>query len=186
MHESTLPSEAPATLPRRRWHRQLASPSATAVLALWLLLAAGCDNGNPTITPATAEDVLRAVRESGGRAVLVNVWATWCIPCREEFPDLMQVYEELHGEGLELVLVSADFSGQTDAARAFLASQGVDFPSFQKVGKDQEFIDTLDPRWSGVLPATWIFDGSGGVRYFWENKASYEVMRSRIEDVLGG
>jgi len=138
----------------------------------------------PELIATDAGEIQQAIAAHRGHVVLVNVWATWCQPCREEFPDLMQVYRESYDDGLRLVLVCADFAGQTDAARRFLAEQGVDFVSYQKTGKDMEFIDTLDPEWSGALPATWIYDRDGQRRSFWENKATHQELRERVDSVL--
>ncbi|HYM81181.1 MAG TPA: TlpA disulfide reductase family protein, partial [Candidatus Limnocylindria bacterium] len=101
------------------------------------------------------------MREPGAEVVLVNIWATWCAPCREEFPDLMRLNERYRDRGLRLILVSADFEDQLPLARRFLAKQGVDFPSYLKTGDDMRFINAMDSRWTGALPATLIYDGRG-------------------------
>src|SRR5881628_1030482 len=99
--------------------------------ALAIALLAGCarehpgGRAGPPLVAANAGGVLGAVREPGARAVLVNVWATWCQPCREEFPDLMRVARENRARGLRLVLVSADLDDANGQIRAFLAQQGV-------------------------------------------------------------
>jgi thiol-disulfide isomerase/thioredoxin len=136
------------------------------------------------ITPASGDEIRRAIRVSGARATVVNVWATWCLPCREEFPDLMRLYRTYRDSGVALVLVSADFEDQLDAARQFLIEQGVDFPSFFKGGKDAEFIDALDPRWSGALPATWIYDADGVIRHFREGKTTFQALEQKLLRVL--
>jgi thiol-disulfide isomerase/thioredoxin len=69
--------------------------------------------GAPALESATAERILMKVREPGATAVVMNIWATWCIPCREEFPDLMRVRREYERRGLRVVLVSADFPDQS-------------------------------------------------------------------------
>jgi thiol-disulfide isomerase/thioredoxin len=52
-----------------------------------------------------------------GRVVLLNVWATWCLPCREEMPSMQRLYEALDDDGFEILAVSIDAPiGQTDAA----------------------------------------------------------------------
>jgi thiol-disulfide isomerase/thioredoxin len=130
--------------------------------------------------------VLRAVREPGARAVLLNVWATWCVPCREEFPDLMKVDKTYRDRGLRVVLLSADFGETVHDVPAFLAQHGVDFPSFVRAGDegDQAFINGIDPRWSGAMPATWVFDGSGQVRSFWEGRADHARFEQAVLAVL--
>lgn len=137
-----------------------------------------------SITPATADQVLAAIENAQGNAVLVNIWATWCQPCVEEFPDIMNLYEKYQDRGLKIIFVSADFENQTEAAKNFLEKHGVDFATYQKSGKDMAFINTLDERWSGALPATWIYDGKGNKRHFWEGKKDHAHFEKAILDVL--
>lgn len=132
------------------------------------------------VTPVTAAAIQQAVRNSGAKAVLVNVWATWCGPCREEFPGLVRVARKYQGQGLKVMLVSADFDTDMAAVKKFLAEQGVDFPSYIKAEKDQQFIDALDKRWSGALPATFIYDGAGNLQDFWEGKASLNEFKQKV------
>jgi thiol-disulfide isomerase/thioredoxin len=138
----------------------------------------------PPIQAASAAQVLSKVREPGAKAVVLNVWATWCTPCREEFPDLMRL-RRAHGGDLRLVLVSADFEDQVEDARRFLADQGVDFASFLKTGDDMKFIDGLDRRWTGALPATWIYDGRGTLRHFHEGRTTYDALEPLVTAALG-
>jgi thiol-disulfide isomerase/thioredoxin len=56
-----------------------------------------------------------------GQAVVLNVWATWCAPCREEMPELQALHERFHGRGLRVLGVSIDASGSEDPIRYFLA-----------------------------------------------------------------
>jgi len=136
------------------------------------------------IEPVTIERLHGLVAAGGDRLVLLNVWATWCAPCREEFPDLLRIRREYEGRGVRLLLVSADFPDQQPAAERFLAAQGVDFLTYIKQGADMPFIDGLDPRWSGALPATVLYDGSGRSLWFHEGKTSYDSLKVRIEAAL--
>jgi thiol-disulfide isomerase/thioredoxin len=178
---------------------------AGAVLALVLLAAtplAGCgkpkpakapeppgtqasvEPGSADVRPATLEQVRQAIRAPGARAVLVNVWATWCAPCREEFPDLMRIRKEYRERGLRLVLVSADADTAIPAVRQFLDAEGVNFLTYLKQGADMPFIDGLDSLWSGALPATLLYDGAGNRLWFHEGKTSYDTLNTRIEGML--
>ncbi len=137
------------------------------------------------VTPVTSADVQKAIHDSGAKAVLVNVWATWCGPCREEFPGLVRVAEKYNAQGLKTILVSADDTGDMVAVKKFLAEEGVDFPAYIKAEKDQPFIDGLDKQWTGALPATFIFDGSGKLHDFWEGGVTFSVFEQKVVEILG-
>lgn len=172
--------------------RACASAAALALIGLVMgcggvpdgQLQAPASAGLPEVVPVTVDELRDDLARRNGRVVLVNVWATWCVPCREEFPDLLRLREEFGPRGFDLVLVSADFAAQLDNARSFLAEQGVDFETFHKRGRDQEFIDGLDPRWSGALPASFLMDRSGLQREFWEGKVSFEQLAPLVEALL--
>jgi thiol-disulfide isomerase/thioredoxin len=138
----------------------------------------------PTLTPITADGIAKAVRDARGDVVLVNVWAVWCDPCRREFPALLTVERELAERGFTLILVSADFADQRAKVLQFLAQQGVGFPSFLKDEDDMAFIGTLEPQWSGALPATFLYDRTGKLRDFWEGEASYEKLAGKVTSLL--
>ena len=151
---------------------------------LCALLAAPAGASAPAPVPATAADVLQAVRAPGAQATLVNVWATWCIPCREEMPDLLRLRRAYADRGLRVVLVSGDFASDADQATAFLGELGVDFPTYIKTGSDMEFIDALDPQWSGALPVTLIYDSAGTLRHSLYGKSSYDQFETQVRDMM--
>ncbi len=136
------------------------------------------------VTPVTAADIQRIVRESGARAVLINLWATWCGPCREEFPGLVRVAHKYQGQGLKVILVSADDDKDMAEIKKFLAEEGVDFPAYIKAEKDQPFIDGLGKQWTGALPATFLYDGSGKLHDFWEGGVTFNVFEQKVVEVL--
>ena len=157
-------------------------------------LAAGCgapgDRGGPagtaepTLRAATAGQVLEAARAPGAKAALINVWATWCQPCVEEFPDLVKLHRAYADRGLRLVLVSADFEEQRESVLAFLRKQGASFPSYLKDQKDEDFIDGIDARWSGALPASFVVDRSGAIVDYWEGKKDYAALEAKLAPLL--
>ena len=137
------------------------------------------------VTPVTAVDIQRTVHEPGAKAVLINLWATWCGPCREEFPGLVRVAHKYQGQGLKVILVSADDDKDMAEVKKFLAEEGVDFPAYIKAEKDQPFIDGLSKQWTGALPATLLYDGSGKLHDFWEGGVTFNVFEQKVVEVLG-
>jgi thiol-disulfide isomerase/thioredoxin len=94
--------------------------------------------------------------------VLVDFWATWCIPCRKELPHLVALEHRLRSRQFRLITVSADDSADAHAAAQFLDSLGVSHPWYIKqAGKDAEFINAIDSTWSGALPALFVYDKRG-------------------------
>jgi thiol-disulfide isomerase/thioredoxin len=147
--------------------------------------APGAAAGPPLVT-VTAPQILDRVRHPGSRATLVNVWATWCGPCREEFPGLLRVARSRADRGLRLMLVSADFEDQAPAVRAFLRARAVSDTAYLKTGDDMAFINTLSPKWSGALPATFIYDGDGRLVAFWEGEADEARFQRAVDQALAG
>jgi thiol-disulfide isomerase/thioredoxin len=137
------------------------------------------------VRPITAEGILQEVRAGGAPVTLVNLWATWCQPCVEEFPDLVRLQRAYRDRGLRVLFVSVDFDSELGTVRRFLAEQGVDFPTYIKAQDDDNaFINTLNPNWSGAIPATLIFDQAGRLRHFHEGKADYATFEQMIQSVL--
>jgi thiol-disulfide isomerase/thioredoxin len=128
--------------------------------------------------------IMAAVKAPGAAAVLVNVWATWCEPCREEMPDLVRFYREHRAQGLRMVLVSADDEDQRAQVARVLAGLRFDGSAFIKRGDDMAFIDALDPSWKGSLPATFLFDGRGTRSQAWHGLVTYDDLRAGVSGLL--
>jgi thiol-disulfide isomerase/thioredoxin len=136
--------------------------------------------------PALADlaAVLAAVREPGASAVLVNVWATWCDPCREEMPEVVRFYRSHRTEGLRLLLISADDPENAREVARFLGEVGAaGARALIKTGDDMAFINGLDSRWSGALPASFLFDGRGRERHFWPGQVTYPDLENGLKEL---
>jgi len=121
-----------------------------------------------------------------GRVVVVNFWATWCEPCREEFPDLVEFDRRYRSRGLTFLSVSLDDPDQRDTqVKQFLAEQKPSFAVFLKTAGDpDQFINGVDPAWSGVLPATFIYDRSGRRRHAIFQPQTLAQLEQRIQPLL--
>ncbi len=156
-----------------------------AALAAALAVLAGAAAPPPAPTAVDGPGVLRVARAPGAACTVINVWATWCEPCREEFPDLIKLRAAFAGRGLRLVLVSADVPEERATVQAFLRAQGIDFATWIKDQPDEAFIDALDRRWSGALPATFVLGPDGRIVEWWEGKRTYTEFARSVTAVLG-
>ncbi|MCL6545810.1 MAG: TlpA family protein disulfide reductase [Bryobacteraceae bacterium] len=97
-----------------------------------------------------------------GSVVLVNFWATWCAPCREEMPWLAGLERKYRGKGFRLLTVSCDEPEDQAKAEEFLKKTGVGGAAYiKKASNDETFIDTVSSNWSGALPASFLYDRQG-------------------------
>lgn len=138
--------------------------------------------GDTALVPATSARLRALAAAPGAEATLLNVWATWCGPCREEFPALVRVAGR--HPNVRLLLVSADFDDQLHEVRAFLGAHGITDTTWLKAEPDQEFINGLDSTWSGALPATIVFDARGRAVEFWEGAADSARFEAAISKAL--
>lgn len=133
------------------------------------------------VNPADLQRVIKSYE--GKKVVLVNVWATWCVPCVEEFPEIVKLQRAYSAE-LQVIFVSADFPDSRDRALKFLKKQNVDWTTYFKTGKDQPFIEAVSKDWTGALPFTKILAKDGSVVGSWEQKAGYDKFKRYIKKAL--
>lgn len=136
------------------------------------------------LVDAKAEDVMAAIKAPGSKAVVVNLWATWCKPCVEELPYLLKLREKYKDKGMRLILVSFDFNSVRSDVVRFLKKQKIDFPSYRRKGKDNEFLAGLSDQLTGQLPTTIFYDGEGNIKEIREGEATYEVFEASLLKVL--
>lgn len=133
------------------------------------------------LASAQVDSVINSYK--GDKTVLVNVWATWCGPCVEEFPSVVKL-QRMYPRRLKVIFISADFPGDRDRALAFLRKQGVDWPTWFKTGRDQDFINALWPEWSGALPFTRIVNKWGRTTAYWESSADFDKFHRYVKQAL--
>lgn len=118
--------------------------------------------------PATLSDLrlpdvdkqLREGKEWEGKVVVVNHWATWCPPCREEIPMLIDYQERMEQQGIQIIGVAHDTLEKT---RIFGDQIGIDYPSLVAIAGGTELLMSHGNTHSGALPYTVVFDRSGAI-----------------------
>jgi len=137
----------------------------------------------PKALPATPDAIRAEIESSEAPLTLVHAWATWCAPCREEFPELLKTYAEYRDQGLKLILVSADEPDDLASVEVFLTEQGSPIGSLVATELSQKFIETLSPKWAGSLPASFFYADGKRVAE-WEGKRTFEEYKEVIETHL--
>jgi len=149
---------------------------------------AGVPDGTaqPAVIPVNEEEVRSLVTHSVGKVVLLNVWATWCVPCIEEFPNLLKLRSTYAPRGLDVKFISIDQLQKSErAVQTFLKRMKIDFPTYIKSTKnDESFINALHPEWSGAVPATFVYDRSGKLVHTRIDAQTYEDFVGLIEPLL--
>ena len=136
----------------------------------------------PGYAAATLEGDTVSLSSLQGEVVLLNLWATWCAPCRKETPFLQQLFEEHREDGLRLVGVSLDTSAAAEQVETFVKEYGVTYTILH----DSE-MRAMDLYQVLGLPATFLIDREGilrWMRYGPVGETDQEFL-SELEDALG-
>jgi peroxiredoxin len=120
-----------------------------------------------TLNAIDLEGVKRLVKNDGKKLRLINVWASWCGPCAQEFPDLVEINRMYRHRDFEMVGISADSGPDVkDRVQSFLAENQASFTNHLFNGADvYALIDAVDPKWAGAIPYTLIVKPGGEVLY---------------------
>ncbi|MDZ7694998.1 MAG: TlpA disulfide reductase family protein [Balneolaceae bacterium] len=114
-----------------------------------------------------------------GKVVLINIWATWCAPCREETPDLVDLYEKYKDQGYVTLGVSVDEQGES-VVRPFMEEYDVTYPMY--IDADGTVIDKYGPTMG--IPTTYIIGRGGNLRYFAVGALTNKELEPRIKKLL--
>ena len=169
-------------------------PVALCILLLGFAAPAQRKKGSATkpktplpVVSAIDTDALKGlITQQRERPLLVNFWATFCDPCRDEFPDLVKIDKEYRPHSLEFVTVSLDDIDQlkTDVPK-FLSSMKATMPAYLLNVTDPEpAINFIDRRWQGDLPATYLYNEKGEVVYKHIGRVNTAELREAIEKAV--
>lgn len=149
-------------------------------LTLHFSLATRSGYSAPDFALPDLEGRVHRLSEYAGKVVFLNVWATWCPPCREEMPSMERLHRRYAAEGLAILAVSEDEGGQ-EPVESFVRSLGLTFP----ILLDPEGVI---PRAYGVTgyPETFLIDRSGRVVHHTIGPADWfaDEARGMIETLL--
>jgi len=133
----------------------------------------------PDITGTTLDGDILALSDLRGDIVLVNVFASWCGPCRAETPHLVEVFDKVDNEGIEFV--GLNLSESSDAVRIFKDEFDINFPLL--LNQDGRLTEIYQPI---GLPTSWFIDADGVVRYVFAGPMTKDMLIGILEDIEAG
>ena len=115
-----------------------------------------------------------------GKTILLNFWATWCLPCKEELPAMQKLYKELGSSGLEVVAISID-RGNSDRVKKYIDQYNLTFPILLDPGQE-----VRKSYFIMGLPTSYLIGADGRLKGFisgareWDNPSSIKMFSALI------
>ena len=183
--------------------RGMAAVAVVVLLVLGLVLpghsqsttAKGGSSAHAGKSAATADPALidlagyqQVLAKYRGKALVVNFWATWCEPCREEYPMIVELAKQFKPQGVEVVGIDMDDDSDMNLVRRFIARMQPGFPNYrQKTGIDlDKFYDGVNPQWKGTMPQTMFYGKDGNVVGFFLGSRPRAQFEQAFQATLGG
>jgi len=138
------------------------------------------------VTPIDTEELKGLLSQQREKPLLVNFWATYCDPCRDEFPDLVKIDKDYRSQSLEFFTVSLDdMSDIKSEVPKFLDLMKATMPAYLlNVNDPEPAINMVDQRWRGDLPATFLYNEKGEVIYKHIGRVNVAELRQAIDKVV--
>src|SRR5688572_2431131 len=138
----------------------------------------------PKVTQIDAS-ALKDLLKPNGRPLLINFWATWCEPCREEFPDLVRIGTDYKGK-IDLITISLDELSEINGdVPEFLQQMKSESPGYLLQTPDEDAaMGLVSKDWQGGLPFTILFNARGETIYSKQGKFKTDVLVGEIEKLL--
>jgi len=140
----------------------------------------------PVVAAIDTNGLKTLVTSPRERPLLVNFWATFCDPCRAEFPDLVKIDNDYRPHSLDFFTVSLDdvTDIKTEVPK-FLEEMKATMPAYLLDVNDPEpAIKLMDPRWSGALPATFLYNEKGEEVFKHYGRVDPAELRTAIEKLV--
>jgi thiol-disulfide isomerase/thioredoxin len=122
-----------------------------------------------------------------GKPLVLNFWATWCEPCRDEYPMIVELAKEFKPQGISVIGVDMDDDSDINLMRRFIARTQPQFPNYrQKPGIDLDaFYDGVNPEWKGTMPQTIFYGRDGQILGFFLGTRPRAVFEQAFRATLG-
>ncbi len=130
---------------------------------------------------------VKALRENKTEKLrLINVWATWCVPCVVEFDHLVAINRSYRHRAFEFITISMDLPDKSEEVLPFLKKKQASNRNFLYTSDDRDALaEALDKQWSGAVPLTLLVRPGGAISYRHEGAVDPLELRREILKVLG-
>ena len=138
----------------------------------------------PKVTQIDNVALAKLVKPNG-KPLIINFWATWCDPCREEFPDLVKIDAAYRGKVDFLTVSLDDLEDKDTVVPKFLNEMKAAMPTYLLITPDEDAaMRVVTPEWAGNLPMTIIFAPNGSTAYLRKGKIRVETLSAEIDKLL--
>ena len=126
------------------------------------------------------------VNNRNGRILFVNVWATWCIPCIEEFPDVIKLHNTFSNKPVDFVSLNVNLLSEKDSLVVpFLEKNNSNLDVYMAKDDDVDaLLDVMGKDWSGAVPVTYIFNREGKRKVSILGKRDYKFFKASIDSLI--
>ncbi len=146
---------------------------------------------SPIKTPAVPrvtqvnEITVKPLLKPNGKPLFINFWATWCIPCREEFPDLVEIDKEYRGR-IDFITITLDDPAEINRdVTKFLNEMKATMPTYLLyTPNESEVIGSISKEWQGGLPFSVLFGENGETVLFKQGKIKLGLVKEKINSML--
>jgi thiol-disulfide isomerase/thioredoxin len=121
-----------------------------------------------------------------GKPLVVNFWATWCEPCRDEYPLIVELANQFKVQGVSVIGINMDDDSDMNLVRRFIARTQPHFPNYrQKPGIDLDaFYQGVNPAWKGTMPQTIFYTRDGRIGGYFLGTRPRPVFEQAFRDLL--
>jgi thiol-disulfide isomerase/thioredoxin len=133
-----------------------------------------------------AQGYQKLLQQYHGRPLMVTFWATWCEPCRDEYPMLNELAKQYTPLGLTVMGVNLDQDGDLILMRRFIARYKPVFRNYrEKKGDEAAFFQGVQPGWSGAIPASFFYAEDGQQIGRVMGASGHQTYETAIRNLLG-
>ncbi len=137
------------------------------------------------LRPVDEEGYQEALSEHKGEIIVVDFWATWCPPCVESFPKLVEFDAEYRDKGVAVIGASVDFPGTEAEVKEFIEKHNAEFQNlFVEAENMNSFISSVSSDWGGGVPAVFVYDRDGELAAQYIGSAAIDQAKNKVDALL--